>query len=239
MRRQSHAQTAEEAQLPDPVTWGSEIRRATVAGHPCLVLEPHPKSLTEMFRGVARWAARDCIVHGDRRLTYAEVFSAVPAAACRLREVGVRHGDRVMLHAYNTPEWILSLLAIWGCGAMPVLANRWWSAGEVLHSLAAAAPTLVAPMIVSDPRPVLLLTSVDARPLLTLAQLRRAAAEGRVRYVFNHGSCAPSIHTALPDRPACSDAMRWVRAHARDITGETGLPAGSGLLYDLDEPPAR
>jgi len=107
------------------------------------------------------------------------------------------------------------------------------------YEVAATAPTLVAPMIVADPRPVLLLTSVDARPLVTLAQLRRAAAQGKVRYVFNHGSCAPPIHTALPDRPACSDAMRWVRAHARDITGETGLPAGSGLLYDLDEPPAK
>jgi hypothetical protein len=108
------------------------------------------------------------------------------------------------------------------------------------YEVAATAPTLVAPMIVMDPRPVLLLTSVDARPLVTLAQLRRAWKEGKVRYVLNHGTCLPPIHTALPDRPACSDAMRWVSAHARDITAQLGLPTGDGgLVFDLDEPPAK
>jgi hypothetical protein len=32
--------------------------------------------------------------------------------------------------------------------------------------------------------------------------------------------------------------MQWVRKHARDITAQAGLPKDSGLLYDLDEPPA-
>jgi 4-amino-4-deoxy-L-arabinose transferase-like glycosyltransferase len=107
------------------------------------------------------------------------------------------------------------------------------------YEVAATAPTLVAPFIVRDQRPVLLFTTVGARPFLTLAQLRAAKAAGQVRYVLNHGSCAPSIHTALPDRPACSDVMRWVRSHARDITPALGLPSNNtGLLYDLDLPPA-
>jgi hypothetical protein len=34
--------------------------------------------------------------------------------------------------------------------------------------------------------------------------------------------------------------MQWVRKNARDITAQAGLPAGdTGLLYDLDESPAR
>ena len=105
------------------------------------------------------------------------------------------------------------------------------------YEVAATAPTIVAPFIVRDARPVMLFTTVGARPFLTLAQLRAAKAAGQVRYVLNHGSCSPTIHVALPDRPACSDVMRWVRAHARDITSLTGLPAtDTGLLYDLDQP---
>ena len=105
------------------------------------------------------------------------------------------------------------------------------------YEVAATAPTIVAPFIVRDARPVMLFTTVGARPFLTLAQLRRAKAAGQVRYVLNHGSCSPTIHIALPDRPACSDVMRWVRAHARDVTSALGLPKdNTGLLYDLDLP---
>jgi len=106
------------------------------------------------------------------------------------------------------------------------------------YEVAATAPTIVAPIIVRDGRPVMLLTTVGARPLLTLAQLRSAKAAGQVRYVFNHGSCPPTIRTAVAGRPACSDVMRWVRAHARDITSQLRVGKNNtGLLYDLDLPP--
>jgi hypothetical protein len=59
-----------------------------------------------------------------------------------------------------------------------------------------------------------------------------------VHHVLNHGPCSPTIHAALSDRPACSDVMRWVRAHACEITFTLGLPKdNAGLLYDLDRPP--
>ena len=99
------------------------------------------------------------------------------------------------------------------------------------YEFAASAPTVAAPLIVAAGRPVLLLTTVDARPLVTLAELRSAAARGQVRYVFAHGSCPTPPYHLLP---SCSTAVRWVRAHARDVTAQLGL-AGvrSGLLYDL------
>jgi 4-amino-4-deoxy-L-arabinose transferase-like glycosyltransferase len=106
--------------------------------------------------------------------------------------------------------------------------------GRARYEVAVTAPTLVAPIIVSQARPVLLLTTVDARPFVSLAALRRDAAEGKVRYVLNHGGCIP-----YSVRPACSAAMIWVRAHARDVTALTGLPASdTGYVYDLDEPRA-
>ena len=105
--------------------------------------------------------------------------------------------------------------------------------GATRFEFAATASTIAAPLIVLDHKPVLLLTTVSSRPLVTLAQLKREHAAGRVRYVLNHGGCAPPVTV----RPACSQAMQYVRAHARDVTALTGLPAtDTGLLYDLDQP---
>jgi len=98
-----------------------------------------------------------------------------------------------------------------------------------------SASTIAAPFIVLGAKPVLLLTSVNAQRLVTLTQLRADHAAGEVRYVFTETVC----HDVVVTHAACSVAMQWVRAHARDITAQAGLPHDSGLLYDLDEAPAR
>jgi 4-amino-4-deoxy-L-arabinose transferase-like glycosyltransferase len=102
--------------------------------------------------------------------------------------------------------------------------------GHARYEAAISAPTLAAPLIIRGLRPVLLLTSASARPLVSLAQLRRDAARGEVRYVFVHGAC-PTPRD--PARPACSLAAIWTRAHAKDVTAELGLAAKTGLLYQL------
>jgi len=103
------------------------------------------------------------------------------------------------------------------------------------YEAAFSASTIAAPFIVLGAKPVLLLTSVNAQRLVTLTQLRADHAAGEVRYVFTETVC----HDVVVTHAACSVAMQWVRAHARDITAQAGLPHDSGLLYDLDEAPAR
>jgi len=102
------------------------------------------------------------------------------------------------------------------------------------YEAAFSASTIAAPFIVLGAKPVLLLTTVNAQRLVTLAQLRAAAAHGRVRYVFTESAC----HDVVVTHAACSVAMQWVRTHARDISAQAGLPKNSGLLYDLGQPPA-
>jgi 4-amino-4-deoxy-L-arabinose transferase-like glycosyltransferase len=98
------------------------------------------------------------------------------------------------------------------------------------YEAAFSAPTLAAPQIVKDGRPVLLLTSVKGRPLVTLPELEADARRGAVRYVFSEGICPGAIYTELP---ACSRADEWVRAHATDVTSKLGLAVKHGLLYRL------
>ena len=100
------------------------------------------------------------------------------------------------------------------------------------YEAAFSASTIAAPFIVLGAKPVLLLTTVNAQPLLTLAQLERDRANGLVRYVFTETGCRDVVVT----HAACSLAMQWVRKHARDITAQAGLPGDRDLLYDLDQP---
>jgi 4-amino-4-deoxy-L-arabinose transferase-like glycosyltransferase len=102
------------------------------------------------------------------------------------------------------------------------------------YEAAFSAPTLAAPQIVADGRPVLLLTSLRARPLVTLPELKSDAARGEVRYAFTEGICPGSRYTTLP---ACSAADKWIRSHATDITAKLGLAQKHGLLYQLPSTP--
>lgn len=103
------------------------------------------------------------------------------------------------------------------------------------YEFASAAPTVAAPLIVRDQKPILLLTSNEARPLVMLPQLQAAIASGQVRYVLSRGSCPHPRNRKLP---ACSDAIEWVRAHGTDVTPQLHISERSGLLYDVSAPRA-
>lgn len=122
--------------------WGSEVTPSRGAGRPGLALTPHPTFLGEMLTGVSRWADRDHLVQGPRRVTFRRFLSAVEPAANELSRRGVGAGDHVLLLAYNSPDWVLALYAIWRAGGVAVLGNRWWSAHEITHAVSLAHPVL-------------------------------------------------------------------------------------------------
>jgi 4-amino-4-deoxy-L-arabinose transferase-like glycosyltransferase len=115
------------------------------------------------------------------------------------------------------------------------------------YEVAVSSPQPAAPLIIRGLKPVLLLTSLDGEPLVTLSELRADAARGEVHYVFISGRCpVPPYHVL----PACSQAAVWVRAHARDVTAQLGpipawvttslgVPPGKDLLYELGVPPLQ
>lgn len=96
------------------------------------------------------------------------------------------------------------------------------------YEFAAAAPTIAAPLITRDVRPILLLTTNEARPLVTLGRLQADIASGQVRFVLTRGTCPHPRNRKLP---ACSAAVRWVQAHGTDVTGQLGISQSSGVLY--------
>jgi 4-amino-4-deoxy-L-arabinose transferase-like glycosyltransferase len=99
------------------------------------------------------------------------------------------------------------------------------------YELAAASATEIGALIVKDVKPVLILTTYDGRVLTDVAELRRAIAAGEVKYAFLNETCDPSAPSAQTNA-ACSEPVRWIRAHGRDVSRAAGLRRG-GLLYLL------
>jgi 4-amino-4-deoxy-L-arabinose transferase-like glycosyltransferase len=101
--------------------------------------------------------------------------------------------------------------------------------GRARYEVASSTVYRTSQLVVRDGRPVLVLTSVRGRPLLTPGQLAHKVATGQVRYVLlGRGTC-----TRRPVRP-CAPVLHWARAHARDVSRAAGV-APSGTLYRLSQ----
>lgn len=123
--------------------WGSEVRHGTYGGHAGLMYDSSPSTFDGLMAGTEVWTDRTFLVHGDRRITFAGFRAATHAARAHLERLGVRPGDRVVVFGYNSPEWIVALWGLWLAGAVPALANRWWSAAEIDHAIAVLTPRLI------------------------------------------------------------------------------------------------
>jgi hypothetical protein len=92
------------------------------------------------------------------------------------------------------------------------------------YEVAAESATAVGSLIVQDARPIVVLTTYDARVFTSIAKLKRLIAKGEVRYAFLNTFCT-GVAQAL--NPACSEPARWVRAHGTDVSLQAGLPQGA------------
>ncbi len=123
--------------------WGDEVVAGQYDGHAGLIYRVRPMSFADLVTGVDRWQPRTFLVHGPRRISFGQFFAAVGVARDRLATLGIQRGDRVLLLAYNSPEWVLALWAIWAAGGVPVLGNRWWSGPEAAHCVTVVGPRAV------------------------------------------------------------------------------------------------
>lgn len=122
--------------------WGSEIAVEAVNGVPYRMYSERPQRVEDILPLADRWGDRPHIVQHDRTLTFAQLHSASSAKACELAALGVQPGDRIVLLGWNGPEWVVNFWACLLVGAVPVLANTWWSPAELESGLALIDPAL-------------------------------------------------------------------------------------------------
>jgi acyl-CoA synthetase (AMP-forming)/AMP-acid ligase II len=121
-----------------------EICTETVLGEPMPVFKKRPRSLRELLQQSAAHGAREYLVEGERRITFAEHVRLVASLAAGLRErFGVRKGDRVAILAENRFEWPLAFWATQCLGGITAALNGWWTADEIAYGLADSEPKLL------------------------------------------------------------------------------------------------
>jgi 3-oxocholest-4-en-26-oate---CoA ligase len=76
---------------------------------------------------------REVLVHGDRRLTYAQLDDRVRRLAAVLAAQGVGAGDHVGLHLHNSSEYLEGMLASYLLRAVPVNINYRYVADELRY----------------------------------------------------------------------------------------------------------
>ena len=200
----------------DDDIWGDEVSVGLYAGHPGLQYQQRPRTFAELLAGVQRWWQRTFLVQGDRRITFGEFFTAIGTARERLHRLDIEPGDRIVLLAYNSPDWVLALWAIWSVGAIPVLGNRWWSPREAAHSL-----ELVAPRVVITDAPDL--TDGCGAPVLDIAGFSTFVDSA------DPGTSVGTAEVALPDVPGPRDEDD--AAVILFTSGSSGMPKAVELSF--------
>jgi hypothetical protein len=125
-------------------------------------------------------------------------------------------------------------------GALPIEEQRLVSAylrahqGRARYEVAALSATQIGSLVVQDARPIVILTSYNARVFTSIAKLRQLIAQGKVRYAFLNSDCGPHGSSG---NAACSAPARWVRAHGTDVSRQAGLGRGK-VLWLLPGAPA-
>ncbi|QSE90665.1 AMP-binding protein [Rhodococcus pseudokoreensis] len=136
----------------------------------------------------------------DATLTFADIDRTADALAAALQDNGLQTGDRVAIYLQNDPQWLVSMLAAWKSGAVPVAVNPMLRAKELLH----------------------ILTDSGARVLVCLDSLYAQVAQDIVgdtavgTVVTTHpldmtpdATVSPSLAAHIPARQSFSDALDW------------------------------
>lgn len=158
---------------------------------------------------------------GDSSLTYADLDATVDRLAGELISRGLRPGDRVVLVAGNTPEFVIGLYGALRAGAIVAPVNPRSARPELEHFLAdTEARMLLVDPTVGEGVQALAAADSGSAQLLALGALDGfddvlAAADGR-----------PEGAVAHPDLAEDDDALIIY------TSGTTGRPKGAQLTHD-------
>ena len=113
-----------------------ELITEEVDGRPLRNFKNRQRSLREKIAVAALHGEQDCLVQGERRISYAEFAKLVWGAGHQLRDdFGMQRGDRFAVLAYNSPDWLMSLFGATSVGGVGVGLNGWWASEEIEYGL--------------------------------------------------------------------------------------------------------
>jgi steroid-24-oyl-CoA synthetase len=167
-----------------PALWGDQVSVEDVHGVPYRMYSSRPHRVSEVLALAHRWQSRPYVVQGAREVSFAGLLAAVERKTWHLAQDGVAAGDRVLILGWNSPDWVINFWACQQLGAVPALANAWWSETETGDALDLL------------------------RPVTTLADYRGAARlpAGASRASWETGAgTAPAADSAAAEHPTAGE----------------------------------
>lgn len=161
------------------------------------------------------------LVTNDRELTFAALDRLVDDLAAGMMSIGVRRGDRVVLHLSNGWRWVVAYYAIARCGAIIVPANVMLTSEEIGYIVADSGAS------------VLITASQRVATMRSLAEIRALSC------VLGDEAVAgeQSIDSLLAESSPGAGTVSEPSIHVEDVavigytSGTTGRPKGAVLTH--------
>lgn len=196
--------------------------RVRPAGTPSEVV--HPLGEITLPQHVTHWATRTperaAIVFQGATITYADLDDQIRRLAGWLAAIGVSPGDRVGVHLPNSPQFVITMMAVLRLGAVHVPVNPMFHSAELAHELSDSGAEVVV--------------TLEA----LLPTLRSARDDAPVRHVLVTTATEMSAHPETSGDVAPHDAgshhvSRWADAlvHPPTDTAVDDLDALAALNY--------
>ncbi len=112
-----------------------EVTTEEVRGIPMKVFAARMRSLREIPALARGRGQENFLVHGERRISFADFVDACDSVSASLVDHGVGHGDRVAVLSANNPEWCMAFWGTVDAGAILVGLNGWWKTDEIIYGL--------------------------------------------------------------------------------------------------------
>ena len=192
-----------------------------VDGHPMKVYKDRFADLRTVATFGPAHGDKEFLVHGDRRITFAEFTELSNATSAGLAAAGVRPGDRVAVLSQNNPEWCITFWATVNLGAVLVGLNGWWNEDEIVYGLEdSGAKVLVADRKRFE-RVADRVEGIDTLERVHLVDADPAAYAGTKLHRFDELTTTP--HDGFPTVPIAEDDPAVIFY----TSGTTGRPKGA------------
>ena len=185
------------------------------------------QTIPTLFRSAVDDAAGSTWLRaGDDAYSFGDALRRIERAAAGCRAAGVTPGDRVLVTAKSTPDFLLLWLGLMEAGAVQVPVNPRASAAEVEGFVRQVAPRL----IVSDAAlsPVVASVACGTTPVVDVAEVMAAEPDGRGPASID----GDDVAVMIPTSGTTGRSKLVMQTHRAYVMAGEGFPWWMGLTSD-------